>query len=505
MKRTVLLLAVLSAHAHGQASSSADSLKTVLRSLTGAARLPALVALVNKIESKDPKEALRYAAEGIALASRAGDKERQAAFLSSTAFSYSLTGELALALQYANETLELSRQIGNRDRMAKAHGTLGATYTFMGQYSKALEHNLEALRIREELSLGDAAAQSMNNIGILYHHIGQYDKAIAYYRQSLQRIAHKPDTSRVKILTTLNIGFSEYKRGQLEVALKIELDALALAHQANNATTAYGNFLVGITQTDLGHYAEALKYLQLSQSEYQAQDQKHGLVQVLNALGRLTQKTGAVARAIAYVQQSATLSRQIRAEDELKASYELLATLYEAQGSTAAAFTHYKLFVAMRDSLFSAQETDKIAEASMKIVTLKKDNEIESLKREQVIAALQLDRQHYYSTILVVILVSLATVIAILFRYSGQLRHGKASLEISNAELARLNAELQEHLQEIKTLSGLLPICAWCKNIRDDHGYWQQLEGYIADHSAAHFTHGICPSCAAKTFPEGGA
>jgi uncharacterized membrane protein YccC len=58
--------------------------------------------------------------------------------------------------------------------------------------------------------------------------------------------------------------------------------------------------------------------------------------------------------------------------------------------------------------------------------------------------------------------------------------------------------QLQDALANIKTLRGLLPICAWCKKIRDDHGYWNQLETYIGAHSDAEFTHGLCPACAQK-------
>jgi len=63
-------------------------------------------------------------------------------------------------------------------------------------------------------------------------------------------------------------------------------------------------------------------------------------------------------------------------------------------------------------------------------------------------------------------------------------------------------AELQEALANVRTLSGLIPICASCKKIRDDKGYWQQVEAYISAHSDAVFTHGLCPECAAKLFPE---
>jgi len=63
------------------------------------------------------------------------------------------------------------------------------------------------------------------------------------------------------------------------------------------------------------------------------------------------------------------------------------------------------------------------------------------------------------------------------------------------------NAELTQALANIHTLSGLIPICAGCKKIRDDRGYWDQVESYIAKHSDAKFTHGICPECSRKYYP----
>lgn len=65
-------------------------------------------------------------------------------------------------------------------------------------------------------------------------------------------------------------------------------------------------------------------------------------------------------------------------------------------------------------------------------------------------------------------------------------------------EREQLIAELQEALARVKSLTGLLPICASCKKVRDDQGYWTQVEVYIANHSRAEFTHGICPDCLAQ-------
>ncbi len=74
---------------------------------------------------------------------------------------------------------------------------------------------------------------------------------------------------------------------------------------------------------------------------------------------------------------------------------------------------------------------------------------------------------------------------------------GRRVVELQDA-LARRVVELQDALNQIKTLRGLLPICMYCKKIRDDKQYWQQIEGYISEHSDAQFSHGICPDCYRK-------
>jgi hypothetical protein len=61
---------------------------------------------------------------------------------------------------------------------------------------------------------------------------------------------------------------------------------------------------------------------------------------------------------------------------------------------------------------------------------------------------------------------------------------------------------LERLLAEVKTLGGMLPICSHCKKIRDDKGYWNQIEAYLNEHIDAEFTHGICPDCAKEIFPR---
>ena len=78
---------------------------------------------------------------------------------------------------------------------------------------------------------------------------------------------------------------------------------------------------------------------------------------------------------------------------------------------------------------------------------------------------------------------------------------GQRMVEMQAALAAKIE-ELHEALEQIKTLRGIVPICMHCKQIRDDQGYWSQVETYISRYSEAQFSHGICPECLEKHYPE---
>jgi hypothetical protein len=76
------------------------------------------------------------------------------------------------------------------------------------------------------------------------------------------------------------------------------------------------------------------------------------------------------------------------------------------------------------------------------------------------------------------------------------------SLSAAEKQQRELVLELQSALSKVKLLSGFLPICSSCKRIRDDKGYWEQIESYVREHSEVEFSHSICPECVKKLYPE---
>ncbi len=150
----------------------------------------------------------------------------------------------------------------------------------------------------------------------------------------------------------------------------------------------------------------------------------------------------------AYTNFHSALALFQKANEKVNISecHRMLSELYERQGKFAQALNHYKQFQQIKEQVYNE-------EAAEKLRNLQVMHEIETTKQE--------------------------------------------------AEIHRLkNVELQAALEKVKLLSGLLPICASCKNIRDDQGYWHQIEVYIQKHSEADFSHSICPDCVHRLYPE---
>jgi hypothetical protein len=102
------------------------------------------------------------------------------------------------------------------------------------------------------------------------------------------------------------------------------------------------------------------------------------------------------------------------------------------------------------------------------------------------------------------ILTSTLTLLPVTFLIStleSLMRSLEEKVESRTAELVTRNTDLEEALGTVKQLSGMLPICAVCKKVRDDQGYWQQVESYIGRHSEAQFSHGLCPDCSEEMYP----
>ncbi len=126
---------------------------------------------------------------------------------------------------------------------------------------------------------------------------------------------------------------------------------------------------------------------------------------------------------------------------------------------------------------------------------------VASLRYDIVEQLLQFLRRHeswQLDEIIVVMIYLVAAGGFFVWRRRNELLQQVEAREAAENEAARLIPRLETALKEVNALTGLLPVCAWCKRIRDDQGYWSQVDAYLAQHTGIGITHGICPDCAVK-------
>lgn len=497
-----LFIVIFTVYFYGSAqTTNIDSLKAGLLSLQGIDRYRTLFFLADELEDIYPQEALKYALEAISVAEDHDIKDSLSIVYATAGYSYCLLGEFTEGLRYGFQALEIAIQSEDLVQVATAHSTLGIIHVYVGQYSTALQHHQEALRIREQLGLREAAIRTLNNIGVVYHNIGNYDKAIEYYHEVMRRRGKTVDTL-ASIRFYHNVGFAEYKRGNIDTANVYHQRALELAKKVNYVSgIAYSYYNLGLLAHERGDLSGALRDLQESLNHYESLGQKHGALQALVAMGTAYYEMKDYRTSIQFLLRSVRLAQSIRSPDQLKEAYEMLYKVYDIIGPIEKSFHYYRLYSTTKDSITNSIEGNKIAELTISLHDARNRQEIERLKAEKLIDESNLETQQYRSILLALGMSFLVVIIVLLYFYIRSIRKNKMELEHNYSKMESLNAELRERLNEIKTLSGLLPICAHCKKIRDDEGYWQQLEGFISHHTEAKFSHGICPDCRERYFP----
>lgn len=479
-----------------------DSLQSLLRTAKGKERLAILFTLSDTTENTYSKESLEYAEEAIPLAKELQQFDTLAILYGLASYASTTLGNFAAGLRYGFESLDLSTKIGNQKQLASAHSVLGITYVYIGQYSKALEHHNEALKIREANGFTTDAIRTMNNIGIVYHNLGMYEKALEYYKAVVNYRIKQNDTLAL-IRSYHNIGFAELKLGHYAQALRNQTVALHLAEMKQyNFGRAYTQYNLGLIYTAEKKYTDAIKHFVQSKKFYSMLDQPLGIAQASNGLGAAYYSSGKYTQAIQALNIAVEQATLIRSDEQLKEAYELLYKIFDRQHNTKKAFDYFQLYSAAKDSLYNTVENSKIVELSTNLETMQQEREIENLKREKDADKLKLTQERYNSNLLIAGVCFLIILLVIFYFYSRKIHASKKLIEYTNTELETLNTELQEKIAEIKTLSGLLPICSHCKKIRNDGGYWEQLEGYISQHTSAKFSHGICPECMAALYPD---
>ncbi len=440
----------------------------------------------------DPARSLAAAQKAQAAARAVNDVRGEAEALNYVAYGFRNHSQLDPARKYGLESVRLYTQANDPWGQAQGYNTLGLIEADGGRYPEALEYHLKALAIRERTGDKEGLAYSFNNLGNVHRNMREYDKALARHQQGLAlKIALGLTSSEA--YSHQNIGLVHYEMGNYAAALTAYQRALAIREQLHDRR-AMGVSLNAIGQVEAHtHPAAALRtYEQALALRHETGDKRGEMATEIN-LGDVYRRLNDLTRAKAALDRALVIGAAIDAPLLRANTLKALGEVEAARGDYASAYRHLIEHQAARDQMFSVENAASFQRLQVVQETERQQHQILLLEQQGLVREAELAQTRTMRTAL--------GVIALLVLVSVALLYARLRAKQESEARFRMQAEsLSEALDRVHTLKGLLPLCAWCKKIRDDQGYWTQLESYVTSHSAAEFTHGICPSCAHASF-----
>jgi len=425
------------------------------------------------------------------------------------------------------QALKIRQQLGQDQEIGVTLTNLGNLYRQWSDHQAALDYYLSALRHYESANYIEGLGWLYFSTGILHKKLKNYQKAFDHINRSLsyyQKFLQTSGDSAGLMICFGQLGDLNLLVGNLEQALHYHLKALRLRKKSGvEPAIADGLSGVGRVYYALQKYPQALDYFRQATSLRESGGISAGMVTDLKYIGYIFDRQGNTEQALDYLNQSLTMARSRKERSNERDILSRISDIHARQGQHDRALDYYRQHSAVKDSIYNYKVSSRLASLQIQYETEQQAEENRRLAQENRIKALELDRQrNFRNYLLLLIVLGGLVIIAFVFLYRNQSRdnrllaeknqqiiqaHRQLEEEIAERkqiehEREKLIQKLQSSLEKIKTLRGLIPICANCKKIRDDKGYWQQVEEYIRKYSDARFSHSICPECMQKLYPD---
>jgi two-component system NtrC family sensor kinase len=454
----------------GQEANAIDSLQTMYQLAThDSARILLLAEISQQYSFNNPDTALAIGRRGLQLAEQLNDQKGEALCLVSVANAYFTQSNYKESWVMLSRALQISESMNDQQTIAYVLLSMGNIYYYQNNKTLALENYQKCLAIGEQLHDTATCARAYINIGCIYLDQRDFDKGLEYLFKAARNFEQS------------------YKKRELCYCYR----NIAMAYQLQGRNSSAIDFLN--------------KSLRLAE-EQQNKEMISGCLQSLAENFRLTGKNN---QSVEFGKKALKIAQEINDLPYVKGAATTLFECYRQQDDFQRALEYYIMAKTASDGILNTEKNKELKTIQHQYALEGKQKEIELLeqkgKNQRMLLAF------VASGLGLSILLAL-----VVFRSFRKERiandlHGKQKAEILdkhkkltilNEEHAKLIQELQKALENVKTLTGLLPMCANCKKIRDDGGYWQAVEGYIMEHTEAKFSHGVCPECMEILYPE---
>jgi len=404
-------------------------------------------------------------------------------------------GRLDAAARLTDEAIDAANELGQETEVWRLLNTLGGVHVLRADYRAALSTFERALELGDAVGDRSAEATIVYNVGLAHLYLQQYREAEAFFERSLQIRIELDDPGGIAEARA-GLGDCRRMQGELDEALRLHRLALEGRERAGGRDrVAVSLRSLGAVLHDRGDSDAAVEHLERAVAIQRELGQAAEVAATLAELSRVLGDLDRADEALDAATEGSALAEELTLQGFRVTTLLSLAEAYEEAGDHEAALAAYK----EGTELYEQQRTAEVEQA---IVALQDD-----LRERDHRLQLAQERQ------LLIFSVALglgALVWALLAwrsnragaRARAELSQLNADLSAANRDLERRGAELARALEEIDRLEGLLPICSHCKSIRDEHGRWAPLEEYFESRSEVGFSHGICPDCLERHYPD---
>lgn len=452
--------------------------------------------------SPDPELELRIRLDTSWWASRAGDVGRalrEAAVAQRLAEELGLpealadaSYHLALAHWYESEheaaIADLERAVelqegtpGAEAKTARSLTLLGAIHRSRGELAAALEAHLAALELAVQIEDQDRVARARNNIGLIYWSLGEHDRARTHLERSIQDFRalgdHEPLPSALSNLGLVLIEMDEPRRG-----LEVLEDALALVGDGNNVRTEAKILSnMGFAHETLEQIDEALAFHRRALGMRERLGDHWGKARSLAQLGSLQKRQGRLEAALASYREAELAAIEADARPELEEITRAIAALSASLGDDAASHAALRRHVKAAAAVDRTEVARSLAEMESRVLLSSQASRLARLRLAYGFAVAG----------------GVAVCLFGLFGWGLFVVKRGAHRELLAVherleDQARAVEEARRDLQEMR---GVLPVCSYCRSVRDEPGSWRPLDEYLSDREGVPTSHGICPDC----------
>ena len=413
------------------------------------------------------------------------------------------------AAAHLNEARALWSEVPDSARMGRAYNSLGAVHFQWGNLGAAFESFMRSLEVRRAIGDTRGVALALTNVGLTYREWQQLDRA----RDALDEAVQEADRAgspfvqgyarQVQGLVRLAAGDTEGARQAFEASMAIYLDT-ASGLGENERRSGWGLNQHGLARVLLAEGdAQGAVAILVELFGGSGENARTGRqAQALMHLAMAYEATGEHERAGRLLRRSLELSEEAGQRPQALEALAALATFHEERGEPGTALGYLRRLVALRDSLATQSGAQQIAAMEMRFEGERQARENMSLRETRRVQQEVIARQRLAFWLGGGLLVVSLALAGVLVRLNRQGQRHRANLASANESLEGANQELREALSQVRTLEGLIPICARCKKVRDDEGFWESVESYVSSRSHASFSHGICDECGPELYGE---